>query len=299
MNKLVATVESDELDTSRRSSKSAGRPLAWRVLTAPQTRVGLVMVGIMVVVAALGPMMSSHSPTEIVGKPFALGDGGPLFGTDVLGRDVLSRVLWGGYSLLWMSAAATGMGVLLGTTIGLVASFYGGSIDKSLNLLLDIMLSFPTLILAILFISMFGPSVWGLVILLALGHTPGMARVMRGSASPVVSREHVMWARSIGLSTRYILTHEILRNVTSPLVVEIGLRLMWSVAGLASLSFLGFGLQPPKADWGLMVSENRHGLGINPWAVILPALCIAVFTMGASLFAEGVGRVVGRTEGAR
>ncbi|MFI0412259.1 ABC transporter permease [Actinomadura sp. 3N508] len=273
--------------------------LTRRVLTSRQTRLGLIMLLTMIAFAVVGPFLAPHSPTAVLAKPYAPPGDGLLLGADSLGRDIVSRILSGGANLTWMAIVATSGGVILGTAIGLVAAFAGGVVDTLLMRLVDVLLTFPTIIMAILFISMLGPNRVILVVLVAIGLTPGMARVMRGAARPVMRREHVMWARTVGLSSRHILMREVLPSVTSPLMVEIGLRLMWSVVGLASLSFLGFGVQPPASDWGLMVSENKDGLAIQPLAVVIPAACVALFTIGGNLFAEGAARVIGRTEGAR
>lgn len=282
-----------------RAVQAPPKNLAVRVLTARQTRLGLIMMLVMILFAILGPLFAPHSPTAVIAKPYASPGDGLLLGADSLGRDIVSRILSGGANLTWMAIVATFGGVTLGTAIGLVSAFWGGVVETILMRVVDVMLTFPTIIMAILFISMVGPSRGILVILVAIGLTPGMARVMRGAARPVMRREHVMWARTVGLSSRHILMREVLPSVTSPLMVEIGLRLMWSVVGLASLSFLGFGVQPPASDWGLMVSENKDGLAIQPLAVFIPAACVALFTIGGNLFAEGAARVIGRTEGTR
>lgn len=268
-----------------------------KIMRSSQLRFGLILLGGMLLVAVLGPLVAPYSPTEIIGKPFADPGNGALLGTDGLGRDVLSRVLYGGYNLLWMSTLAALGGVAVGTAIGLIGAYAGGATDMLLMRAMDVMLTLPTILLAILFVSMVGPTTWMLVILLILGHTPGMSRVIRGAALPVIQQEHVLWANAVGLSRRHILFREVLPMVTSPLVVEFGLRLMWSVSILASLSFLGFGLQPPAASWGLMISENRSGMAEQPLAVLIPVACIAVFTIGANLFAEGAARVIAHTEG--
>ncbi|WP_084210638.1 ABC transporter permease [Pseudonocardia acaciae] len=281
------------------TGQASNSQLLRRILTSRQTRLGLIMLLVMIAFAVVGPFLAPHSPTAILAKPFAAPSDNLLLGADVLGRDLVSRILNGGYKLAWMAIVSALGGVALGTTVGLVAAFFGGVVDTVLMRIVDVMLSFPTTIMAILFVAMVGPSPGLLVLLIAIGHTPGMSRVIRGAARPVVAREHVMWARTIGLSPARILLRQVLPSVTSPLMVEIGLRLMWSVVGLASLSFLGFGLQPPTADWGLMVGENKDGLAIQPLAVIIPAICIALFTIGGNLFAEGAARVIGRTEGAR
>ena len=161
---------------------------------------------------------------------------------------------------------------------------------------MDVLLAFPALLFTLLFVSVIGPTPWLLVTLVTIGLAPGVARVIRGAALPLCSREFVRWSRSVGIPSRYILWREILPNLFSPLLVELGMRLMWSVGVLASMSFIGYGIQPPQSDWGLMVSENRNGLAGQPWAVVAPMLCIVLFTVGGNLIAEGAARVMGRTE---
>jgi peptide/nickel transport system permease protein len=254
---------------------------------------------VMVLFAVIGPFFAPHHPGQLVGAPHqGLGHGGVL-GTDQLGRDVWSRVLWGGHNLAWMCLSAAAAGVAIGTAIGLTAGYYGGIVDTILMRCMDGLLAFPAIVFTLLFVSMLGPSRWRRVVLGATGHVPGVARVMRGAARPVLNQEYVQWARAVGLPTRHILGRQVLPNVTSPLMVELGLRVMWSIGILASLSYLGFGIQPPAADWGLMVSENKYALSVQPLAVLAPLVCIAIFATGANLFAEGMSRVIARTEGSR
>lgn len=253
--------------------------------------------GIAFGIALVGPFVAPYSPAELVGAPYDVPQSGLLLGTDALGRDVLSRLLWGGRNLVWMALCATALGLALGTTLGLLAAFSKGMVDEIIMRMIDIKMAFPSVVFSLLFVTMFGPGLILLVILVSLSQAPGVARVIRGAAIPVVEREYVLWARAIGLPTWRILIGEVLPSVTSPILVEFGLRLMWAISLLAGLSFLGYGIQPPEADWGLMVNESRNALGIQPWAVLAPIAAIAVFTIGGNLFADGMARVIARTEG--
>jgi peptide/nickel transport system permease protein len=267
------------------------------VLKNPQTVTGLALMLAVVLLATIGPILAPHQPTEIVGRPFTGPSDGIVLGTDVLGRDVLSRVLSGGQLLILMSVAATAIGLLLGTIIGVTSAYVSGRADFLTMRVLDVVLAFPSIVFALLFVSVFGANPVLLVVLVGVAHTPSVARVMRGAAMTVVTRDYVLWARSIGIAPTTILRAEVFPNIVSPLMVEAGLRLMWSVGTIAALSFLGYGIQPPTPDWGLMASENRNALSLQPLSVVVPIAVIGIFTIGANLFAEGLGRIVARTEG--
>jgi peptide/nickel transport system permease protein len=157
---------------------------------------------------------------------------------------------------------------------------------------MDVILAFPQIVLVLLFVSMLGSHLSLIVALVALAWVPQVARVARGVTADIVHREYVQAAEAIGLPRRRILFREILPNVATPLMVEYGLRLTWSIAVIAAVSFLGFGIQPPNADWGLMINENRGGITQQPWAVLAPAICIALFAIGTNFITEGVSRAV-------
>ncbi|GAB3804652.1 ABC transporter permease [Humibacter antri] len=267
-----------------------------RLLHSAQVRLGLVLIVVMLLFAVLGPLLTPHDPNRTIALPFAQPGHGLPLGADYLGRDVLSRVMAGGINLAWMAPLSAVATVAIGAAIGIVAAYYGGAVDVVLMRLMDVLLAFPALLFTLLFVSVIGPAPWLLVVLVTIALVPGVARVIRGAAMPLCGREFVRWSRAVGVPSRYILTREILPNLASPLMVELGMRLMWSVGVLASMSFIGYGIQPPQADWGLMVSENRNGLAGQPWAVVAPMICIVVFTVGGNLIAEGAARVIGRTE---
>ncbi|WP_125611575.1 ABC transporter permease [Specibacter cremeus] len=269
-----------------------------RALKSRRTVIGLVLSGLVLGVAFLGPLVTPHSPTVFVAAPFSpAGIGGP-FGTDNLGRDVLSRFLAGGQTLMILALLGTVIGVGLGAVVGVVAAYRRGWLDEVLMRTGDVALAFPQIVLALLFLSIIGPQLWLLVLMVGVGHMPRVARVVRGAAMSVVERDFVKAAESVGIPRWKIVIGEIVPNISSTLAVEFGLRLTYSIGLVAGLSFLGLGMQPPAADWGLMINENRIALTVSPWSVVLPVLAIAVLTVGTNLVTDGLAKAaIGSDEG--
>ena len=261
-----------------------------RALRMTRTRIGAAIVLLLVLVAVFGPLIAPYSPTEFVAVPNSPPSSDALFGADALGRDVWSRFLHGGLSVLWMSAAATVLGVVLGVIIGLVAAYSRNWLDDVLMRGNDVLLAFPQIILALLAVSALGAKLWLIVLIVGLTHAPRVARVMRGAAQEVVERDFVKAAEAVGEKRSRIIFGELLPNVTSPLLVELGLRTTYSIALVAGISFLGFGLAPPAADWGLMINENRLSITVQAWSVLLPVLAIGLLTVGTNLITDGVAR---------
>jgi peptide/nickel transport system permease protein len=257
-----------------------------------RTRVGLAIVTALVLVALVGPLVAPYSPTEFVGIPNSPPSGDAVFGTDALGRDVLSRFLYGGRTVLWLSAAATVLGITLGVIVGLIAAYARNWLDDVLMRGNDVLLAFPQIIFVLLAVSALGPKLWLIVLTVGLTHAPRVARVIRGAALEVVERDFVKSAEVVGEARWRIVFAEVLPNVTSPLLVEVGLRMTYSIGLIAGISFLGFGLQPPDADWGLMINENRLSITVQPWAVLLPVIAIGLLTIGTNLITDGVSRAL-------
>lgn len=262
---------------------------AWRIR---RTKIGFAIFVVLLFIAVFGRFIAPYSPTQFVAPPFSLPSAKDLLGTDFLGRDVLSRVLYGGLSVFSLGVGATVIGVALGTALGLTAGYARRWLDESIMRLLDVVLAFPSLVLALLFVSILGPRLWLIMLMVGVSHMPRVARVTRAATLEVVERDFVKAAESLGLPTHRILISEVLPNITSPLLVEFGLRLTYSVILIAGLSFLGFGMQPPNADWGLMINENRIGLSIQPWATLAPVLLIAALTIGTNFMADGLSRAL-------
>jgi peptide/nickel transport system permease protein len=257
-----------------------------------RTKVGLGIVAVIILVALAGPLVAPHSPTEFVAIPNSGPSGEAAFGGDALGRDVLSRFLYGGRTVLWLAAAATLLGMVVGVVVGLIAAYARNWLDDVLMRTNDVLLAFPQIILVLLAVSALGPKLWIIVLTVGLTHAPRVARVMRGAALEVVERDFVKSAEAVGEKRWRIVFAELLPNVTSPLLVELGLRLTYSIGLVAGISFLGFGLQPPTADWGLMINENRLSLTVQPWAVLLPVVAIGLLTVGTNLVTDGLSRAL-------
>jgi peptide/nickel transport system permease protein len=268
------------------------RPTLWRqALALGRTRIGLAIVAAIAAIALLGPYFAPHGTTEFVDSAFAPPSRVAWFGADNLGRDVLSRFLSGGRSVLALSIIATLIGVGAGTAIGLVAAYARGRWpDEILMRAMDVLLAFPQIVFVLLLVAGLGPQVWLIILTVAISHAPRVARVARGAALEVVERDFVKSAEALGESRRHILFTEILPNMSSPLLVELGLRLTYSIGLIAAVGFMGFGLQPPAADWGLMINENRLGLAIQPWPVALPVVAIGLLTVGVNLVTDGIAR---------
>jgi peptide/nickel transport system permease protein len=270
-----------------------GRPivlLMTRAWSQGRTRIGLVLLALVVGCALIGPFFAPHSTTDFVGAPYSHPSGKALLGADNLGYDVLSRFLWGGRSVLGLSLLATALGLALGVTVGLVAAYSRSLLDDVLMRGMDVILAFPSIVLALVAVATVGPKVWLMVLAVAVTTMPRVARVTRGASLEIVERDFVQAAEVLGEPQRRVLFGEILPNITSPLLVEASLRLTYSIGLIASLSFLGFGLQPPRADWGLMINENRQALTIQPWGAVMPVIAIALLTIGTSLIGDGLSR---------
>jgi peptide/nickel transport system permease protein len=253
-------------------------------------RIGLTLTVLLVLIALIGPLLAPHSPTAFVAAPNSGPSAHMLFGADSLGRDVWSRFLNGGRSVLGLAAAATAIGVGLGLIVGLTAAYAGGWIDETLMRIADVFMAFPQVVLALLLVGVFGPEVWLIVLTVGISHAPRVARVIRGAAMQVVERDFVKAAEAAGESRRRIVFGELLPNVTSPLMVEIGLRMTYSIGLIAGINFLGLGLQPPASDWGLMINENRLAITVQPWGVVLPIIAIALLTLGTNLLTDAISR---------
>jgi peptide/nickel transport system permease protein len=252
--------------------------------------IGLALVVPVVLIAVAGPFVAPRSPTALVGVPFAAPSSDAWLGLDGLGRDALSRVLWGGREILGLAALATALGIVVGTALGTTAGYLKGILDEAIMRLLDVALAFPQIILALLLVSIVGPELWLICLAVAAIHAPQVARVARAATLRTVEQDYVKYAEAFGVPRRRVIIGDIVPNIVSPIMVETGLRLTYSIAIIASLSFLGFGQQPPAADWGLMVNENRIGIQQNPWPVVAPIVLIGVLTIGANMFSDAVAR---------
>jgi peptide/nickel transport system permease protein len=279
------------LAPNTRAGRHPWLSVLWKAIRTPRGAVGLAMALLVVLVAVIGPAVSPHSPNALLTLTFAKPSGQFPLGGDVLGRDVLSRLLNGGWLLLLMAVAATAIGIVAGAAAGISAAYLRGAPDGIIMRTVDVILSFPQLVFALLLLSLAGPKLWLIVLAVGLSHAPAVARVIRSATLDIAERDYVKVVELQGMRPVKVMAKEILPNLITPLMVEAGLRLTYSIVIMAGLAFLGFGQPPPAANWGTMINENRIGLQLNPWAVIAPAVLIALLTIGTNTFTDAVARV--------
>jgi peptide/nickel transport system permease protein len=257
----------------------------------PRGAVGLGMAAVVVLTAIIGPLTAPYASDAPLTLAFGQPSGHFLLGGDFLGRDVLSRVLDGGWVLLVMAACATALGMVGGALAGVSAAYLRGVSDGFIMRIADVILSFPQVVFALLLLSLLGPKLWLITLAVGVSHAPQVARVLRSATLDISERDFVKAAELQGMRPVKIMVKEILPNLVSPLTVEAGLRLTYSITVIAGLAFLGFGQPPPAANWGTMIYENRTGLSLNPWAVVVPAALIALLTIGINTFTDAFARV--------
>ncbi|HEY4827343.1 MAG TPA: ABC transporter permease [Solirubrobacteraceae bacterium] len=266
-----------------------------RVLTTRSGMVGFTILVFVFCVAILGPIFAPHGIATPIGAPGQTPSGGAPLGTDYLGRDVLSRLLNGGRSVIWIAGVATLLAYLIGLAIGLVAGYTRSIIDPLLMRGVDVLLAFPALLVLLLLVGGLGPHVGVLIVGVALVQLPGIARIVRTATLEMSTRGFVEAAEARGESTPSLLTREILPNIAPILLADFGIRFGYSIILIASVNYLGLGLAPPAADWGLMMSENQQFIAVNVWAVLAPAIMLALLTIGVNLMADAYVRTLGRS----
>jgi peptide/nickel transport system permease protein len=250
---------------------------------------GLLVLGVLVLVAVLAPWVVPHSPTA-VDVPNRLQPPGPgnLFGTDELGRDILSRVIFGARVSLQVGAIAVGVSLAAGVPLGLVAGFYGGRIDDVIMRVMDMLFAFPAILLAIAIVAVLGPSMANAMIAIGIVFTPIFARITRGSVLSVREEVYVRAARSLGASDLRLLRTHVLPNVAAPIIVQTSISLAFAVLNEAALSFLGVGVQPPRPSWGRMLFEGRGFMQQAWWMAVFPGLAIFVTVLACNVVGDGL-----------
>jgi peptide/nickel transport system permease protein len=276
-----------------------GASLLRRSLRLWRTRIGVALVGLIVLVAIVGPYLAPYGPSTPVGAPNSNPGGKAVLGTDYLGQDVLSRVLYGGRSILVMAVIATAIGLVAGAAIGLVAAYSRNALDDTLMRGMDVIMALPQIMLALVAVAIIGPHAWVIVAAIALTTAPRIARVARGAAQPIVERDFIAASEAMGVPRWRIISGELLPNCLGPLMVEASLRLTYSVAVIAALAFLGLSPNPNGANWGTMINQNEIVLAVQPWGALAPIIAIALLTMGTGLIGDGIARTAAGIDRAR
>jgi len=241
-----------------------------------------------VFVAAFAPVIAPYGEAEIVGGLWEPSTAAHWLGTDNLGRDLLSRMIFGARTTLTIAAIATALSFGLGSVLGFAAAVIGGWIDQALSRFIDLVMSIPTLILALVVLSVLPANTLTLILVMGLLDCTRVFRLSRAVAVDITVMDFVEAARLRGEGTAWIIFREILPNALSPLVAELGLRFIFQVLFLSALSFLGLGVQPPEADWGGMVKENKEGIVFGIPAALIPAAAIAALAISVNLVADWV-----------
>jgi peptide/nickel transport system permease protein len=276
-----------------------GTSLLRRSLKLWRTRIGIALVGLIVLMAIVGPYLAPYGPSAPVGVPNSTPGGKAVLGTDYLGQDVLSRVLYGGRSILVMAILATALGLIGGVAVGLVAAYSRNALDDTLMRGMDVIMALPQIMLALVAVAIVGPHAWVIVVAIALTTAPRVARVTRGAAQPIVERDFVAASEAMGVPRWRILSGELLPNILGPLMVEASLRLTYSIGLIAALAFLGLSPNPNGANWGTMIKQNQLVLAVQPWGALAPIIAIAVLTLGTGLIGDGIARTAAGIDRAR
>ncbi len=251
--------------------------------------VGLVLIGCLLVLAVIGPFVSPYNPllpdpvNRLKGS-----SGSHLFGTDSLGRDILSRVIFGSRISIIIGLIAVSISLVPGTLLGLLSGFYGKKLDEPIMRFMDIMLAFPAILLAIFITAILGPSLLNTMIAVGIVYIPHYARIVRSSVLALKEQEYVQAVRSIGGTNFRIIALHILPNTIPPIIVYGTLGMGTAVLQAAALGFLGLGAQPPTPEWGAMLSEGRQYIQLAPHVAAFPGLAIFILVLGFNLFGDGL-----------
>lgn len=270
------------------------------LLKSPKGLFGLILLGLLLVIIFVGPRFAPYSPEQIAtGKPLSGPSAAHWMGTDKLGRDVFSRWLYGGESVILSPLIAVALALLIGGFLGLLGAYRGGALDALISRVFDVFIILPPLVVILVLIAGFGSSTPVLIMVVALVFAPRMGRVIRGAAQSVVTSDYVAAAQARGERTSAILVREIVPNIAGPTIADTALRITYAIIFISTLNFLGLGLQPPSSDWGLMVAEYRGFLSVQPWATIWPAVGIAALSVAFNLIADAMSDHITRTGGGR
>jgi peptide/nickel transport system permease protein len=259
----------------------------------PVLAIGSSILALAILVSFSGPILSPHATTD---QHILERLQGPSlkypFGTDQYGRDLLSRTLLGGRTSLILGIGAVTLGLLLGVPIGLLTGYFRGKTDEVVMRFMDTLLSFPSLLMALLIITALGAGMTHAMLAIGIANCPGISRIVRSATLSVRNEEFVLAAEASGESHLYIMFSEIFPNILAPTIIEGTIRIGFAMLIGASLSFLGLGVQPPQADWGLMIREARSYLFLSPWPLLCPGAALGMTIIGFNLFGDGLRDMV-------
>jgi peptide/nickel transport system permease protein len=264
-----------------------------RLLRKPSGVTALVLVGLLMVTAIFADVLAPFDPVQLVSSQHLAPPGGAyLLGTDDLGRDLFSRVIYGSRISLRVGLISVAISVAIGGPLGLFAGYIGGWFDEISMRLMDILYSFPAIILAMLITAMLGPSLTNTMIAIGIVGAPGFSRIIRGPVLSEKEREYIQAARSLGASPLFILFRHILPNILSPILVASTVSFSLALLSEAALSYLGLGVQPPEPSWGTMLLTGKRFFEVAPWIAIFPGLAIVIAVLGSNLLGDALRDVL-------
>lgn len=277
-------------------AKIARREMLGQLARSKTFLIGNLFVGFWVFWAIVGSRLTPDDPLEQTDQILEAPGSAHWFGTDQLGRDVLSRVLAGASDTLSVAPLATLFGIVAGTAVGLITGYFGGIADEAISRLVDAVLALPLIVIAVVALVGLGSSKATLIVVIGFVFTPIVARTVRATVLGERELDYVQAGRLRGERSPYIMFSEILPNIMGPIVVEATVRLGYAIFAIAGLTFLGFGVQPPSPDWSLQIADNYTLLsaGTYWWTVLFPGLAIATLVIGVNLVADGLQQVVDR-----
>jgi dipeptide transport system permease protein len=285
---------------SGKSGKSAAPPGPWREFwTAFSANrgavIGLVVIVVLLLVALFAPWIAPHAPNETNSAVFLLppawqqgGSASYLLGTDAIGRDILSRLMHGARLSLSIGVAVVAISVAVGVVLGLVAGFFRGVLEIAIMRLMDIVLTMPSLLMAIVIVAILGPGLVNAMVAVAIVVLPHYVRITRAAVIAEVSRDYVTAARVSGAGTLRLMFHEVLPNCAAPLIVQASLGISTAILDAAALGFIGLGAQPPSPEWGTMLADAREFVLRAWWVVTFPGLAILAAVLAFNLLGDGL-----------
>jgi peptide/nickel transport system permease protein len=273
---------------------SSIRSFASAIVGSAEGLIGAGILAAFVIMALFGPNLAHYDPTYIGTGPPDVGPSGSfLLGTDSLGRDVLSRLLYGASSVMLTPLIATLIAFAVGGLTGLVAGYLGGTFDAIVGRAIDILLALPPLLIVLVIIASFGSATGVIIISVAAVYSPRVARILRGATQGVATREYILAAQARGERTLPIVLREVLPNIAPTVLVEFAVRLTYVIIFITTLNFLGLGLHPPSPNWGLMVAQSRPTLLVNPVPTLAPTIAIGALSVSIGLIADAITRAYG------
>lgn len=291
METLAAEAKADQIDPALKKKKNSSLWLdsLSRVVKSKTSLIGLIIISLLIIIAAFAPQIATHSPTDqsIIDR-YQAPSAEHWLGTDELGRDIFSRIVHGSRITIQIGVITVGISMIVGVFLGAVAGFFGRWVDQIIMRLIDIMMAFPSILLAIALVAVLGKSLTNAMIAVGIVGVPHFARIVRSTVLSVKETEYIEASRVIGAKNGRILFSHVLPNCLAPIIVQATLTIGTAILDAAGLSFLGLGAQPPLPEWGAMLSDGRSALQTAPWVVMFPGFAILLVVLGFNLLGDGL-----------